>query len=302
MAGNRFKTPACPNCGARYVEAPKHSFCSGCGQENRDLDVPVRHLLAQAVESLLHFDTKTVRTLKALAVRPGLLTTEFLQGRRARYVGPVRLYVFVSFVFFLVLALPTGGHEADSARAAAADRGGFYLSYWTITSADLRGVRDSEIDALMRSRGIAATPFNRYLLRQMAHISRGGSAEVRHVVVKSASYMMFALMPVFGLLLFAFFRKSAPHYVASLVFSLHYHSFAFLLLTVLTPVSWLPRMGPSVLLSPLVLAFYLLFALRSVYRRSWRRTLLLTVAIGSLHAVCVLLLLNVTALSNILLF
>ena len=56
------------------------------------------------------FDGKLWRTLAPLATRPGLLTNEYLRGRRNHYVRPVRLYLTASLaLFFLLSILPEGG-------------------------------------------------------------------------------------------------------------------------------------------------------------------------------------------------
>jgi hypothetical protein len=113
---------------------------------------------------------------------------------------------------------------------------------------------------------------------------------------------MFALMPFFGFLLFLFFHKSTPHYVGSLVFSLHYHSFAFLLLATLSLLSRIPTLGLLVLLAPMVLAVYLCLALKSVYRRRWPAMLLASAALGLLHLASLVLLLWAAVMVGILLF
>lgn len=106
MAHPRSKSPVCPNCGYRFDQLPEHSnYCPECGQENHDLNVPLKHLFEEFIESLFHFDTKSVRTLRTLIFKPGFLTVEFRQGKRVSYVQPVRLYVFISFLFFLFLSI-----------------------------------------------------------------------------------------------------------------------------------------------------------------------------------------------------
>lgn len=97
----------CPNCGTRLAKSV--NFCPECGQPNHDQRVPFSHLFHEALESILHFDGKSYRTVRALLFKPGHLSNEFRAGRRAGYVPPVRLYVFISFMFFLVLSL-TSGH------------------------------------------------------------------------------------------------------------------------------------------------------------------------------------------------
>lgn len=100
---HRRKATTCPNCGTAL--AAKMNFCSTCGQENHDLKVPIGHLIYEVVEGIFHFDTKFWTTTKAIFTRPGRITKDFLEGRRARYVPPVRLYIFVSFVFFFLVSV-----------------------------------------------------------------------------------------------------------------------------------------------------------------------------------------------------
>lgn len=97
---HRNKSLACPNCGTELRK--EFEYCPRCGQENHDLRVPFKTFLYEFVESITHFDTKLWNTLKVIFTRPGQLTKDYVEGKRARYVQPARFYVFVSLVFFLV--------------------------------------------------------------------------------------------------------------------------------------------------------------------------------------------------------
>jgi hypothetical protein len=61
--------------------------------------------VAEALGELLSLDSKLAVTVKALLSRPGQLTIEWLQGRRVRFLRPLRLYLFTAFLFFLVWSL-----------------------------------------------------------------------------------------------------------------------------------------------------------------------------------------------------
>ena len=65
----------------------------------------VSQILAETFEA----DSRVVRTLRALILRPGHLSLEFSLNRRARYLSPFRLYLFTSLLFFLVLSLNVEG-------------------------------------------------------------------------------------------------------------------------------------------------------------------------------------------------
>ena len=53
----------------------------------------MKHFLHHGLHELTHFDSKIFRTVQALLFRPGLLTVEYLAGRRKRYVLPLRLFL-----------------------------------------------------------------------------------------------------------------------------------------------------------------------------------------------------------------
>lgn len=100
MSRTHLKLSRCPNCDTSLKV--KDNFCPTCGQQNHDLKVPFHHLLTELLESIFHFETKFFTTLKSIFTQPGQITRDFWEGKRARYMHPFRLYVFVSFIFFLV--------------------------------------------------------------------------------------------------------------------------------------------------------------------------------------------------------
>jgi Protein of unknown function (DUF3667) len=104
----------CLNCGT-YVE---ERYCSHCGQENVETKESFRHLVSHFFSDLTHYDSKLFTTLKDLLFKPGFLTNEYLAGRRVNYLHPVRMYVFVSFLYFLV-TLSFNGLESKTEEAIA---------------------------------------------------------------------------------------------------------------------------------------------------------------------------------------
>ena len=90
-------TSHCLNCGTPLEGA----YCHTCGQRARNPVGPIREWLEETLDALFSLDNRLWRTAKALAV-PGLLTTEYVAGRRVPYVSPLRLYLFVSVGYFLL--------------------------------------------------------------------------------------------------------------------------------------------------------------------------------------------------------
>jgi len=93
-------TPAefCLNCGTNLTG----QYCGECGQRSRSRLISIWELLQEAFGDLLELDSRVWRTMIPLVVRPGRLTRDYLQGRRARFMPPFRTYLVLSIVFFLV--------------------------------------------------------------------------------------------------------------------------------------------------------------------------------------------------------
>src|ERR1700733_2850514 len=87
----------CENCDALVTQ----KYCGVCGQRREPPVHSLWHFSQVATEDLTHADSRLWRTLGALLFKPGYLTQQFLAGRRARYLPPLRLYLVLSVAFFL---------------------------------------------------------------------------------------------------------------------------------------------------------------------------------------------------------
>ncbi|HEY1629723.1 MAG TPA: DUF3667 domain-containing protein [Rhizomicrobium sp.] len=101
VAARGMETVRCPNCTAPVIGP----FCSVCGQERDTHRRSVWHLLGDLFEDIVSFDSRILRTGVALMAEPGEIAMAFREGRPRRYVPALRLYFFVSLIFFLILNL-----------------------------------------------------------------------------------------------------------------------------------------------------------------------------------------------------
>jgi len=95
---------ACMNCGTE-LQGP---FCHYCGQPDKNFMRFFPVLMRELLEDFLDFDSRFMRTIKPLVFKPGKLTRDYLDGRRFRYVPPLRLYIFSSIAFFFMAAILAG--------------------------------------------------------------------------------------------------------------------------------------------------------------------------------------------------
>jgi hypothetical protein len=97
----KVSTENCLNCG----EVLTGQHCSHCGQRARVRVLSLWGMTRDVVGDVLNWDSRLWRTLIPLAFRPGLLTQEYLRGRRATYTPPFRMYLILSVAFFLLAQL-----------------------------------------------------------------------------------------------------------------------------------------------------------------------------------------------------
>ena len=90
--------PNCLNCGTRL----RGQYCGNCGQRSRNRLISIWQLMQEAFGDLFELDSRLWRTLLPLLIRPGQLTRDYLEGRRARYMPPFRTYLVLSVIFFVV--------------------------------------------------------------------------------------------------------------------------------------------------------------------------------------------------------
>lgn len=91
----------CPNCGQTLSATA--NFCSSCGQKHTTGKVTVRMLTSEFLDTILHFDSRLYRTLRALFI-PGRLTTQFFAGKHQSYLRPIRLFFTCTLLLIAVLS------------------------------------------------------------------------------------------------------------------------------------------------------------------------------------------------------
>ncbi len=88
----------CLNCGTKLQDV----FCHHCGQKDIPRRQTLRELWTNFISSFWSYEGKFFQTTKFLITKPGFLAIEYNAGRRESYYHPARMYVFISFVFFLL--------------------------------------------------------------------------------------------------------------------------------------------------------------------------------------------------------
>ncbi len=103
------KSAFCPQC--ECLLKPSFKYCPNCGQKKIGQKESLKELGSSFLGDYFTFDSKLMASLRPLIGKPGFLTQAYIDGKRSLYISPLRLYIFISIVFFLVLNL--GSHSSN---------------------------------------------------------------------------------------------------------------------------------------------------------------------------------------------
>ena len=278
---------ACRNCAA---QAPL-KFCPECGQETTLHPPTLGEFLHEFVGHYVALEGALWRTLRLLLALPGRLTREYLDGRRRRYVLPLRLYLTCSFLFFLVLKLLPAAAPANT---VVLDVTGKRVG----TVAELQASANAKAAAASAAPAAASRaigphrpigeelrpidcgrPGQRQCSVAESFINNSGAGFSKHPeetiehmrshMLAYTPYLVFLLLPAFAGIMMLAYRNRRMTYGEHVVFSLHLHAFWFLLFLAIAIV---PAAFGSVLF--LAVPVYGVLAMRAAYGGRWLATIL----------------------------
>jgi len=284
----------CLNCGT----VAHLNYCPNCGQGTR-LHVPsAGEFIHEFVAHYIALEGKLWKTLKLLFFKPGMLTVEYIAGRRASYVEPLRIFLTFSILFFATLKLSgteianfRDNEKEDAAEIAqdretgrqrtvpeqlepakkdaaapvskrASDRGVEVNTDFGFLGADLEAIANKKMER-----------FNALPRDEQERMIKAG-------FYSYTPYLMLLLMPVFALYLKLLYLGSGRTYGEHFLFALHTNAFAYMQITLILLSPWkLLTFAFS-----MWLMFYLPTAMRRVYGGSRKVTFLRWMVLGTLHA------------------
>lgn len=99
----QIKGLECLNCGQPFVG--NENFCSFCGQKNTIKKLNFGTFVNNLFNGFFSYDSRFWTTFIPLLTKPGKVSKDYIQGKRARFVNPFQLYLNVSIIFFLILGI-----------------------------------------------------------------------------------------------------------------------------------------------------------------------------------------------------
>ncbi len=278
----------CPNCGNER----NARFCPNCGQNDRNYLRSLFPVLWEIVREAFEIDGRLFKSLRLLLTRPGELSVEFSENRRAQYMSPIRMYLFVSILFFFTLSLHTEIAPMDHSEAIGAEaHAGVVLDddnielFKTLLSVENREKVDRIVasedgfarimliatanefaDAPEESRNV--DEMDRFLVGQFIEVLDSPEAALDKLM-DNLPVALFLLLPVYAVLLQFFYLGSGRFYVEHLIFGVYLHTLSFLLFTLqMVLPDGITAISTVSSFLPLVFLVYYFLALKRYYGQS----------------------------------
>ncbi|MHC0441522.1 DUF3667 domain-containing protein [Flavobacterium sp. 3-210] len=245
MSHNKIREDkTCLNC--RHVVEQK--FCPNCGQENSDTRKTFHHLFVHFFEDLTHYENAFWKTIRNLLLKPATLTKEYLSGKRLSYLAPVRLYIFISFITFLLIAMfpnkvseeinksenqflsQTSKKDKKEKKVVTTFNDKSHFELKTMKEIDSVQKYGKENDKL--------SDFEYWVYEKAIHVTENNTKkEIIEKFIESFIHnipkILFIIMPFFAFFLWIFHSKKKWYYFDHGIFTLHYFSFLLLIFLIL---------------------------------------------------------------------
>jgi len=276
----------CENCGAALAGP----FCAQCGQPAIDYHRSFGALLLDAADAFFNLDARFFQSFGLLLFKPWRLTNEFIEGKRARHVHPLRVYLIASVLFFLVINFLAKDTHLQTRQS----------------SDHLKDSIDEEVSAALApspeaSLGVSPSPapkskvifedldkekdvppFARWVERRakekIGPTGDRGDLFIK-AVIQNLAPMVLCCIPLFALVLKILYVFKRRFYIEHLIFALHTHAFVFLSTVIVIGIGFLLALKSTALTAVIctflgfAVVIQLLVAIRRVYRQNWFATL-----------------------------
>jgi len=224
-------------------------------------------------------------------VTPGFLSSEFVKGRRVRYIPPVQLFVFMSLVYFFLFSI-TSLKESTSnlidreSSGSDLDTNFYIYAEGDTAQASIITPDQDQLDSLL-SNSNEEKAILRFLKKanEFNKLSRKTKYEK---FAKYLSYLAFLILPLFALYLHLIFHRSGRGYVESLIFSLHFHAFIFLLGIIFLIFDRLIPDPIDLNLQYFLVLLYLFLGVKMFFKYSWWSTFLRYIAMITVYGLTVI--------------
>ena len=267
------------------------NFCPECGQLNNTAKPTLYHLIMDALSNLFAFDSKFYLSIWPLLRRPGILSLEVIQGKRVRYLPPIRLFLLITVIMLGLNSLtervsrswndvehlkkndkPMFVANADSSKGdndlqLTFDASNYGQQLSTMYRHALKNPNQS-LDSAFVELNLEDTFINTFFYSSFLKLANMTSDQFMSYINSNLLFILLLFIPILAFILKAlYFYKKDYYYVDHFIFSLHTQTAFFVFITVQIVLSWFFN-DWALLLILVGFPIYLFKAMRNFYKQS----------------------------------
>ncbi len=230
--GKLREDSTCQNCG----DSVTVRFCPSCGQENTETKKSFHYLFTHFLEDLIHYDSSFWKALKYLLFQPEKLALTYLSGRRQAFMAPVRLFIFINIISFIIFSSFTFKEiESEiSQEIAKSERKEDSLTGKKYALKENQKIDKTETQTINSNNSFFKEKFKKleenYTTKQIFQ-------KVFQKIAQNLPKFLFLVMPFFALTLWLTHDKKKWWYFDHGIFTFHYFSSFLLLLSLTTLIN-----------------------------------------------------------------
>ena len=107
----KFRGTECRNCG--HILDVSDKYCPNCSQANSTKKLVLRDFMDEFLSSVINYDSKLLKTLYTMLVKPGTITKDYIRGKRVAYTNPFRFLLSLAFLYFLMVTYDSNLSNLD---------------------------------------------------------------------------------------------------------------------------------------------------------------------------------------------
>lgn len=252
----------CLNCSA-IVE---RRFCPECGQENIEVREPFLSMVGHFFSDYFHFDSKFFRSLVLLIFKPGFLTKQFWEGKRTRYIHPLRFFFFITIVFMICMTMFYHKFGEDFKNRIMEDEtelSRLDTASWLLRKSSDRIYLSSRNDSLTIAALRSEINENNRQLGQL----RSGFDDV----FKNLKYISFLMLPIYAVVFSVLYPQSGKYYSEHVVYTMHVQSFMYFLFSITLALPFIFPLDIDAVrhISLWTMITYIWISLHVLYKQAW---------------------------------
>ena len=306
------KGDTCLNCGHNLVE--NDNFCPRCGQLNSINRVTFIDMIRETLGDFIAYDSRLSNSLIPLFKKPGHLSLDYISGQRASHIHPMRLYLVVSFIFFLLNSIdniqnkyfdtPNINQEivlnssTNSSIYSVFDSNRINDSLinnskenktdrFVLFLLDIKENGVNKYESVTSKYELESSFTNKLIYTKAVEYSTFTFDKLGTMLANKLPIIAFLFLPIFVIFLNLIHRKKDILYLEHLIFAFHTQSLLFVLLAFATFINlFSSTVGDIIELGTLFVVFpiYLFLALKKFYNyETIKRTVVMFLSLNFIY-------------------